>query len=336
MRPDPTVRSVRVRLRHGLLGAALVLLTATATMAQTTGSINGTVVDNTGAVLPGVTVTATSPALMGVQTADYERNRQLPVPVRSSGCLPAHLRALRILQRQARGHRGQPRIHRDGQRAAASGVAAGNRHRLRRVAGGRRLEHHEHVQPHAGHAAVAAQRARHLVGDGAVAGRPRLAHRRRRVAGRHADRLRGVRLLRSGAHPDRRRQHHRRHRQRRLLLRLRLVRRAAARKRRQRRAGGDAGRAAERGHQIGRQPDSRHALQRLPERAPAGHEHRRPAGRRSASARARGRSTTTTSTATSAARSSATSCGTTSRCAARTARSRSRASRSRTPATSAS
>jgi len=37
--------------------------------AQTTGSANGTVSDNTGAMLPGVTVTATSPALMGVQTA---------------------------------------------------------------------------------------------------------------------------------------------------------------------------------------------------------------------------------------------------------------------------
>jgi hypothetical protein len=44
-------------------------LIAASAAAQTTGSINGTVVDNTGAVLPGVTVTATSPALMGVQTA---------------------------------------------------------------------------------------------------------------------------------------------------------------------------------------------------------------------------------------------------------------------------
>ena len=37
--------------------------------AQISGSINGTVTDNTGAVLPGVTVTATSPALMGPQAA---------------------------------------------------------------------------------------------------------------------------------------------------------------------------------------------------------------------------------------------------------------------------
>ena len=40
-----------------------------ATTAQVSGSINGTVTDNTGAVLPGVTVSATGPALMGTQTA---------------------------------------------------------------------------------------------------------------------------------------------------------------------------------------------------------------------------------------------------------------------------
>src|SRR5438094_1494706 len=37
--------------------------------ASTTGSINGKVLDASGAVLPGVTVTATSPSLMGVQTS---------------------------------------------------------------------------------------------------------------------------------------------------------------------------------------------------------------------------------------------------------------------------
>src|SRR6266516_1896825 len=37
--------------------------------ASTTGSINGKVLDASGAVLPGVTVTASSPSLMGVQTS---------------------------------------------------------------------------------------------------------------------------------------------------------------------------------------------------------------------------------------------------------------------------
>jgi hypothetical protein len=46
-----------------------MVLTVVPAWAQTTGSISGTVTDNTGALLPGVTVTATSPALMGTQTA---------------------------------------------------------------------------------------------------------------------------------------------------------------------------------------------------------------------------------------------------------------------------
>jgi hypothetical protein len=57
------------RFRTALLGAMLLVFFATASQAQTTGSINGTVADNTGGMLPGVTVTAASPALMGVQTA---------------------------------------------------------------------------------------------------------------------------------------------------------------------------------------------------------------------------------------------------------------------------
>ena len=54
--------------------AASLAMTASAAFAQgggasTTGSINGKVADNSGAVLPGVTVTASSASLMGVQTS---------------------------------------------------------------------------------------------------------------------------------------------------------------------------------------------------------------------------------------------------------------------------
>jgi hypothetical protein len=54
-----------------LLGMlAVLLLVATAAMAQETrGSIEGIVKDNTGAVLPGATVEARSPALVGVETS---------------------------------------------------------------------------------------------------------------------------------------------------------------------------------------------------------------------------------------------------------------------------
>src|SRR5262245_3424266 len=57
-----------------LIAALTVLLAAAPAFAQgggasTTGSINGKVVDSSGGVLPGVTVSATSPSLMGVQTS---------------------------------------------------------------------------------------------------------------------------------------------------------------------------------------------------------------------------------------------------------------------------
>ena len=46
----------------------LVPLAAAQTTSATTGAMNGTVTDNTKAVLPGVTVTITSPAMMGTRT----------------------------------------------------------------------------------------------------------------------------------------------------------------------------------------------------------------------------------------------------------------------------
>ena len=57
------------RIPAGILVTVLVLSAAPLARAQTTGSMNGTVTDNTGAMLPGVTVTASSPIMMGAQTA---------------------------------------------------------------------------------------------------------------------------------------------------------------------------------------------------------------------------------------------------------------------------
>lgn len=68
--------------RVGPLVLALVLVSALPALAQgpTTGSINGTVSDNTGAVLPGVTVTSSGPAIMGVQTAVSNEQGQYRFP----------------------------------------------------------------------------------------------------------------------------------------------------------------------------------------------------------------------------------------------------------------
>ncbi len=56
-------------MRRVALAFVLLLLGVMPAWAQTTGSINGTITDDTGATVPGVTITATSPTLMGAQTA---------------------------------------------------------------------------------------------------------------------------------------------------------------------------------------------------------------------------------------------------------------------------
>jgi hypothetical protein len=55
------------RARCALLGACLALMIPTTALAQE-GTIAGTIRDQQDAVLPGVTVEATSPALIGVRT----------------------------------------------------------------------------------------------------------------------------------------------------------------------------------------------------------------------------------------------------------------------------
>ncbi|MEM7480718.1 MAG: TonB-dependent receptor [Acidobacteriota bacterium] len=53
----------------GLAVAAIVLLVVPAAFAQTTGRVDGSVVDDSGAALPGVTITLTSPSLQGDRVA---------------------------------------------------------------------------------------------------------------------------------------------------------------------------------------------------------------------------------------------------------------------------
>ncbi len=75
------------RLRIGVFTLALLTAGAWSGLAQgpTSGSINGTVTDKTGAVLPGVTVTVTSPAMMGVQAATTNDQGQYRFPSLTPG-----------------------------------------------------------------------------------------------------------------------------------------------------------------------------------------------------------------------------------------------------------
>ena len=83
--PEPVEGSGHPELcRRVLLGLLLTVFTlvgASSAWAQgTTGSVNGSVNDNTGAVLPGVTVTASGPSIMGTQTAVTNEQGQYRFP----------------------------------------------------------------------------------------------------------------------------------------------------------------------------------------------------------------------------------------------------------------
>jgi len=69
-----------MRWKQALCAVALVIFTATFATAQTTGQIIGTVADPQGAVLPGVTVTATSPQLQGERTAVTDSTGTFRIP----------------------------------------------------------------------------------------------------------------------------------------------------------------------------------------------------------------------------------------------------------------
>jgi hypothetical protein len=87
-------------LRRLALLAAALLVPATALYAQTTGRLMGQIVDAQGAVLPGVTVTVTSPAMQGVETqvTDAEGNfRFLSLPP-GRYTLKAELASFRTLE----------------------------------------------------------------------------------------------------------------------------------------------------------------------------------------------------------------------------------------------
>jgi hypothetical protein len=77
---------VAIRVASSLVLACLVTIAApAAAQGPTTGSITGIVSDNTGAVLPGVTVTAASAALMGTQTSVTNAQGQYRFPTLPPG-----------------------------------------------------------------------------------------------------------------------------------------------------------------------------------------------------------------------------------------------------------
>src|SRR5215831_15706298 len=73
-------RAHDMRWKHLVCAAALVAFSTGSAFAQTTGNIIGTVSDPQGGVLPGVTVTATSPQLQGDRTAVTDSTGTFRIP----------------------------------------------------------------------------------------------------------------------------------------------------------------------------------------------------------------------------------------------------------------
>src|SRR5476649_2097987 len=87
-RDDMKPNQVKLAMRAVQIYAAVALLitcVAASAFAQTQGQIVGTVVDAQGGVLPGVTVSVTSPQLQGVRTAVTDGNGQFRFPTLPPG-----------------------------------------------------------------------------------------------------------------------------------------------------------------------------------------------------------------------------------------------------------
>ena len=127
-------------MKHVLTGLCALMATivcAGAAFAQgggasSTGTIQGRVADAQGAVLPGVTVTATSPALIQPQTTVTSEtgNYRFPAVPPGTYALSFELAGFNILTRDGIvDHAG---IHGAGQRGARAGHGAGERDGQRR------------------------------------------------------------------------------------------------------------------------------------------------------------------------------------------------------------
>ena len=109
-----------------IVAVAICLSTLTAQAQINPGHFTGTVKDAQGAVLPGVTVTATSPALLGSQAVTYGGRRRIPFPDLPAGTYDAHVRALGIPDDEAGEHRAGHRPDVERRFDAAAGVVVGD------------------------------------------------------------------------------------------------------------------------------------------------------------------------------------------------------------------
>ena len=276
-------RPWRMRMKRwfiGLLTVAFATAIASSALAQgggasSTGTIQGRVTDAQGAVLPGVTVTATSPSALGAQTTitsetgnyrfpalppgvytvTYElagfnavRREGIQLALGFTATLNIEL-ALATLQETVTVTGESPVIDTTATRVQQNFKVE----QLQSIPNGRDMWSLLAVTP-----------------GGADA-----AHRRRRQPRRHPDHLLGLRPHRPGARAHRGHQHHRGHRRRRLLLRLLVAGRSVPRHHGADRRDAQPRRAEPVHHQVGWQPVLGRAVCRLVQQLAAGREHPR-------------------------------------------------------------
>ena len=230
------------------------------------GRINGTVTDNTGAVLPGVTVTASSPALIQPQVmvtgsdgdfrfialppGTYDINFEL------AGFQATKREGVRVVINQTLTVDQQLNVATLQETVTVTGASPVVDSSTTQVGTNFTKELLTEIPNARDIWAAMAQ----------APGLQMSVVRRRRLAHRHADRLPVVWLRRSEPDQDGRHRHHRRHVGQRRLLRLRQLRRVLGRRFGQRRRHLRRRRQSVDHHQVGRRSLQRQLLQRLPRR----------------------------------------------------------------------
>ena len=314
---DQQRRRVVVVLAAVALATAVSPRPAAAQTSTNNAGIEGRVTDDSGAVLPGVTVTIQSPALQSAQleavTDDAGRYRFTTLPG-GEYTVTFSLTGFRTMVRQE--------LKLDAGFVATVDVRWRSAqleeiaHRRRRIPARRRAHDdrgHQHQEGADGDDSDVARLRRRR--QARARRSPLGPSRRRRQPDRRPARQPGeLRLQRRRPDADARRRQHRRHRR---LLRLRRHRGDDRAARRQRRRDPDLGHGVPDHHQVGRQRVPRRRARRLAGTEAPGQQHRRRAAAARASPTATRWSTTTTSTGRWVAASSATGCGSSAAAAAR-------------------
>ena len=291
----------------GLLTVALATAIASSAMAQgggasSTGTIQGRVTDAQGAVLPGVTVTATSPSALGAQTAVTSETGNYRFPALPPGVYTVtyELAGFNTVRREgiqlALGFTATLNIELALATLQETVTVTGESPVIDTTA--TRVQQNFKVEE-----LRSIPNARDMWSLLAIT--PGVQMQRIDVGGNRAGTqtdLLGLRPHRPGARAHRGHQHHRGHRRRRLLLRLLVARRGLPRHHRPDRRDAQPRRAEPVHHQVGRQPVLGRGLRRLVQQLAAGRRTcptttpRRWRRAASACARAPTRSTSTTTT----------------------------------------